>query len=125
MRAAGGCGVIMFLYLGIIVGAGALMWWKVFTKAGEPGWASIVPIYNLIVLIKIADRPIWWIVMFLIPIAQLIAAIFISIDIAKKFGKDVGFAVGLILLPVVFYPILGFGSAQYVGHGPIKEGFTL
>ena len=89
--------------------------WKVFEKAGEPGWAAIVPIYNLIVLLKIAGKPAWWIVLFLIPIVSLVIAIIHSIALAKAFGKGGGFAVGLLLLGFIFYPILAWGDAEYVG----------
>jgi hypothetical protein len=90
--------------------------WKVFSKAGEPGWAAIVPIYNVIVLLKIAGKPLWWIILFIIPVANLIVAILAGIGLAKNFGKGDGFGVGLALLPIVFYPILGFGSATFVGQ---------
>ena|ERR1017187_7474870 len=89
--------------------------WKVFSKAGQPGWACIIPIYNLYVLCKIAGRPGWWVLLMLIPFVNFIILIIIAIDIAKAFGKGVGFGIGLILLPFIFYPILGFGSAQYQG----------
>ena len=87
--------------------------WKVFTKAGEPGWAAIIPIVNLYFLCKVAGRPGWWLLLLLIcfPIFYII----ICIDVAKRFGKGGGFAVGLIFLPFIFFPILGFGSAQYQG----------
>jgi|SRR5215470_1333855 len=87
--------------------------WKVFSKAGQPGWAAIIPIYNLIVWCKIVGRPIWWILLLLIcfPIFYII----LCIDLAKSFGKGVGFAIGLILLSIIFFPILGFGSATYQG----------
>jgi len=83
--------------------------WKVFTKAGEPGWASIVPIYNIIVLLKIAGKPIWWffILWLFIPL------IFVAISLARNFGKGVGFAIGLLVLPFIFYPVLAFGDAKY------------
>ena len=90
--------------------------WQVFTKAGEPGWAAIVPIYNVIVLLRIAGRPLWWFILMLIPIVSIVIAIIVAIDIAKAFGKGTGFAIGMILLPFVFYPILGFGDAQYGGR---------
>ena len=89
--------------------------WKIFVKAGEPGWAVLVPIYNIIVLLKIADKPVWWIILFFIPIISLIPAIMVPLAIAEKFGKSVGFGVGLILLGFIFYPILAFGDAQYQG----------
>ena len=87
--------------------------WKVFTKAGEPGWAAIVPIYNLIVLLKIAGKPAWWVVLMLIPVVNLIPFVMIPLQVAKNFGKGTGFALGLMFLGPIFYPVLGFGSAQY------------
>lgn len=89
--------------------------WKIFVKAGQPGWAAIVPIYNLYILLKIVGRPGWWILLFFIPFVNFIIMIIVAIDTAKSFGKGGGFAAGLILLPFIFYPILGFGSAQYQG----------
>jgi Family of unknown function (DUF5684) len=87
--------------------------WKVFTKAGEPGWAAIVPIYNLIVLLKIAGKPAWWFLLMLIPVVNFVIAIVMAISLAKNFGKGTGFALGLIFLSPIFYPILGFGNARY------------
>jgi uncharacterized protein DUF5684 len=89
--------------------------WKVFTKAGQPGWASIIPIYNLYVWCKIVGRPRWWILLMLIPFVNFIILIILSIDTAKSFGKGAGFGIGLALLGIIFWPILGFGSAQYQG----------
>src|SRR2546425_10588352 len=89
--------------------------WKVFTKAGQPGWASIIPIYNLYIWCKIVGRPWWWILLMLIPFVNFIVAIILCIDLAKSFGKGPGFGIGLALLGVIFFPILGFGSAQYQG----------
>jgi hypothetical protein len=89
--------------------------WKVFTKAGQPGWASIIPIYNLYIWCKIVGRPWWWILLMLIPLVNFIVAIILCIDLAKSFGKGVGFGIGLALLGIIFFPILGFGSAQYQG----------
>ena len=90
-------------------------WWKIFTKAGQPGWACIIPIYNLYVWCKIVGRPWWWILLMLIPFVNIIILIILIIDLAKSFGKGVGFGIGLLLLAVIFFPILGFGSAQYQG----------
>ena len=87
--------------------------WKVFTKAGQPGWAAIVPIYNVYIMLKIAGRPGWWLLLFLIPLVNFIIGILIAIDIAKAFGKGTGFGLGLAFLGFIFYPILGFGSATY------------
>jgi len=89
--------------------------WKVFSKAGQPGWAVIIPIYNIYIMCKVAGRPGWWVLLMFIPFVNLIIAIILTIDIAKNFGQGVGFGIGLIILPFIFYPILGFGSAQYQG----------
>lgn len=111
----GGIGAFgMIVYLAIIALMVAALW-KVFTKAGQPGWAAIIPIYNFIVLLQIVGKPVWWVLLMLIPFVNLVIAILVYIELAKAFGKGGGFAAGLILLPIVFFPILGFGSAQYKG----------
>jgi hypothetical protein len=107
-------GIVALFYLAIIVVVIAGMW-KVFTKAGQPGWAAIVPIYNIVILLKIVGRPVWWLVLLLIPFVNFVILILVSIDMAKSFGKGPGFGIGLWLLSFIFYPILGFGDAQYVG----------
>lgn len=89
--------------------------WKIFTKAGKPGWAAIVPIYNYVVLLEIVGRPVWWIVLMLIPMVNFVVLIILMLDLAKSFGKSGGFAAGLILLLPIFLPVLAFGNAQYEG----------
>ena len=89
--------------------------WIIFTKAGEPGWASLIPFYNMIVLLKIAGKPLWWLILFFIPIVNFIIIIITIIALAGKFGKGTGFVVGMILLPIIFFPILAFGDATYSG----------
>ena len=91
--------------------------WKVFTKAGQPDWAAIVPVYNLIVLLQIVGRPLWWILLMLIPLVNFVIAILVYIDLAKSFGKSTGFGIGLVFLSFIFFPILGFGDARYIGPG--------
>jgi hypothetical protein len=100
--------------------------WKIFTKAGQPGWASIIPIYNWYILCKIVGRPGWWVILLLIPFINFIIGIILCIDLAKSFGKGVGFGIGLVLLSLIFFPILAFGSAQYQGPsaGAIAPGPT-
>jgi hypothetical protein len=107
-------GVFTIIYLAIIVVLIASEW-KVFTKAGKPGWACIIPIYNVIVMLEIAVRPLWWIILFIIPGVNFIVGIIVLNDISKAFGKGAGTTLGLIFLPFIFWPILGFGSAQYQG----------
>lgn len=100
--------------IGLIIGLIMIIsLWKIFVKAGKPGWAAIIPIYNLIVLLEICGKPIWWFILFLIPLVNIIVAIILTLALAAKFGKGVGFAIGLMILPIIFYPILGFGNAQY------------
>src|SRR5207248_7204178 len=89
--------------------------WKVFTKAGQPGWASIIPIYNLYIWCKIVGRSGWWVLLMLIPFVNFIIMIILCIDLAKSFGKGAGFGLGIALLGIIFLPILGFGSAEYQG----------
>lgn len=112
---AAGCGLIMGLvWLVVVVGVIAGLW-KVFVKAGKPGWAAVVPIYNFIVILEIVGKPIWWIVLLFIPIANIVVAILVSIALAEKFGKSAAFGVGIALLGFIFIPILGFGDARYQG----------
>ena len=87
--------------------------WKVFTKAGQPGWASIIPIYNVYILLLIVDKPWWWLILMLIPIVNIVMWIIVSLALAQKFGQGTGFAIGLILLPFIFIPILGFSDMKY------------
>jgi hypothetical protein len=87
--------------------------WKIFEKAGYPGWASIIPIYNSIVMLQIAQKPIWWIFLFFIPFVNIIIAILVYIDFAKAFGAGTGFAIGMVFLPIIFMPILALGNYQY------------
>jgi hypothetical protein len=103
--------IIGFIVFVVMVVAG----WKIFEKAGKPGWAIIIPIYNIIVLLEIVGRPIWWIILFLIPVVNIVIAVIVYIELAKSFGKSAGFGIGIILLPIVFYPILAFGDAEYTG----------
>jgi hypothetical protein len=113
IAAALGGFLLIWLVLVILAIAGV---WKTFSKAGEPGWAAIIPIYNIYVMLKIAGRPAWWlVVILLIPLVNLIMLIIVAIDIAKAFGKGAGFGLGLALLGFIFFPILGFGDAQYQG----------
>lgn len=87
--------------------------WRIYTKAGKPGWASIVPIYNCIVLLEIVNRPVWWIILFLVPFANIIVQIIVYHRLARSFGKGTGYTLGLIFLPFIFFPMLGFGKSVY------------
>lgn len=108
----GGLFTLVVLAFAVVVIASI---WKVFTKAGKPGWAAIVPIYNIVVLLEITGKPLWWIVLLLIPFVSLIIAILLCVSLAKCFGKGAGFGLGLALLGFIFFPMLGFGDAKYLG----------
>jgi len=114
--AAAGGAAVLFLVLGLIgyvISSLGLM--GVFTKAGKPAWAAFVPIYNLIVLLEVVGRPVWWLVLFLIPGVNVVAMIIVMNDLSKSFGHEAGFTVGLVLLTVVFLWILWLGSSTYRG----------
>lgn len=108
----GSTGILIVIYLAIAVLMIAALW-KVFTKSGQKGWAAIIPILNTLVMIKLVKRPIWWIILLLIPCVNIVIWIILLVDLAKAFGKGGGFAVGLIFLGPIFMLILGFGSAEY------------
>lgn len=109
----GGCAFFV-VYLAIIAVILAGMW-KVFTKANQPGWACLIPIYNIYVLTQIVGRPAWWLILCLIPCVNIVAIIILSLDLAKSFGKGMGYGIGLAILSPIFYPMLGFGDAKYMG----------
>jgi hypothetical protein len=115
--------IVFVIELGIAILAIAGCW-KTFEKAGKPGWAAIVPIYNVVIMLEIAGKPLWWIVLIFIPFVNFVVIILIMIAFAAKFGKGAGFGVGLAFLSFVFFPMLGFGDAQYIGGGPGPQGFA-
>ncbi len=139
---AGGLGIFLAIYA-VLVLAVYVVWavglWKMYAKAGRPGWAAIVPVYNWWVWVEIIERPRWWfwvlaayvvgallssvvpllgIVVFLAGIAVFVLYLIGCLDMAKRFGQGSGYGIGLWLLPFIFAPILGFGSSRYQGDGP-------
>ena len=106
-------GTLIAIYVLLILFAFIIPLWKIYTKAGKPGWASIIPIYNIIVMIQIAKKPLWWIFFMFIPFVNIIVAIILIREWARNFNKGTGFTIGMILLPFIFYPILGYGKAEY------------
>ncbi len=113
---AGGAG-------GAIGGIFAAVWalvvviglWRVFTKAGQPGWASLVPIYNAWVLLKIVGRPGWWLVALLVPVVNVVFGVILCIDLARSFGKGSVYGLGLAIFSAIFTVHLGLGDARYTG----------
>ncbi len=123
---------------GLLVGIGAGLWilsaavtifmviclWKIYKKAGKPGWASIVPIYNIIVLLEIVELPMWYIALLILPFANIYAMFKIYIELAHKFGKSTGFGVLMAFFNVICLPILAFGKNEYKGNnnnGEVSE----
>jgi hypothetical protein len=111
-----GCFLLFGLIIFIVIVVGM---WKVFVKAGKPGWMAIIPFLNMFILTtEIAGKEILWFLLLFVPCVNIVAVILIAIDVAKAFGKGPGFGIGLAFLPIIFYPILGFGDARYLGPPP-------
>jgi hypothetical protein len=112
LQSSGGSNIELFvtLALTVLIFAG---FWKTFEKAGKPGWAGLIPIYNLYVLVKISGNAWWWFVLFFVPLINFFATLKISIDLAGKFNRGILFGLGLTLVSFIFYPLLGFGDYQY------------
>lgn len=106
---------VMWLFMLAICVFLLVVYWKLFKKAGEHGWASIVPFYCNYVLYKIAFGNGWLFLLSLVPIVNIVMAILLPFKLAKAFGKDIGWGFGLLFLSIIFYPMLAFGSAEYVG----------
>jgi hypothetical protein len=104
----------IFFYLLLIVLL-IIASWRIFEKAEQPGWAALIPIYNTYIMLKIGGKPGWWLLLLLIPIVNIIFAIWMLNMISKSFGKDEGFTIGMIFLGFIFWPILAFGDARYIG----------
>ena len=114
-----GVGVVTWL-ISVAVGVFVIVcMWKIYTKAGKPGWAAIVPIYNILVLLEIVGRPWWFLLLMFVPVVNVVISIMIIFDEAKVFGKGVGFGFGLLLLSPIFNALLAFGDATY--KGPIAN----
>ena len=107
-----------YLQLGVILVIAVLniaAWWVIYAKAGKPGWASLIPIYNIYVLTEIVGRPILWFILMLVPCINAFVGLILLLDLAKSFGKSVGFGILMWLLAPIMVPVLAFGGATYVG----------
>ncbi|MDD4920743.1 MAG: DUF5684 domain-containing protein [Bacteroidales bacterium] len=108
--------LIMWMIFGIYLSVIQIVSiWHVFTKAGKPGWACLIPVYDYLVGLKIIGKPWWWVILLFIPFVNLIFMIWGINLLAKSFGKKADFTIGLLLLPWIFFPILGFGKSEYNG----------
>lgn len=104
--------LLIALTVSVLIIAGQ---WIVFQKAGHAGWKSLVPLYNMYILMQISGKPGWWMFLLFIPLVGLIVYLFAMLSLAKKFGRSELFGVGLLLLPMIFFPLLAFGESQYEG----------
>ena len=114
--AAGGIAAAIIIYFLFVLVLSIFMivcMWIVFEKAGQPGWGAIIPIFNTILMLKIAGKPIWWVILFFIPLVNIIVGIMMINGISTNFGRGIGTTLGLIFLSFIFWPILAFGSAEY------------
>ena len=109
-----GMGLVMMLVMMAVLAVFLIGFWKVYAKAGKPGWASLVPIYNVIVLLEIVGRPLWWVVLCCIPFVNFVVVLVLFVDLAKSFGEGIGVAI-LCLVGGIGILMLGFGGARYVG----------
>lgn len=113
---------ILFLWVGVWYAIAVIPFWVIFTKAGQPGWPALVPIYSTIVLLKVVGRSPWWLLWLLFPIVFIIV---IYRDLSKSFGHGVGFTLGLIFLSLIFFYVLAFGSSTYRGPAGARGGMAI
>lgn len=114
-----GLGVPELLILNFVLGflvIGTICYWRIFVRAGQPGWAALVPIYKTIVILRIIDRPWYWLLLMAIPYLGLIWMIWTINLLVKMFGKNEGFTLGVFLLPIIFLPLLAFGNNTFQGE---------
>lgn len=113
----------ILIYLVVVVFEIASMW-RLFTKAGRPGWGAIIPFYNIYLLCKIAGKPGWWLVLFLVPLVNVVMSILVWHGVSKSFGKSGAFTVGLVLLAFIFIPILAWGDARYLSRASMQSAWA-
>lgn len=114
-------GVYLFIWLCVAIIA-IIAYWKIFTKAGQAGWKSIIPIYNIYMVLKIVGRPGWWLLLLFIPFVNIVVTIVVAVDLAKSFGKsDLFGIVGLWLFSLIGHLMLAFGSAEYKGPAAAQK----
>ena len=122
--ADGGILGTMLLLIGAVYLVLFVATWKIYTKAGRPGWAALIPIYSTVVFCQICGRSGWLTLALMIPGVNVIVSIMLTVDLARVFGRGTGFMLGLIFLSPIFFPILAFGSSRYVGRPSGRSGMT-
>jgi len=105
----------ILLYVAAVYAILVIPYWVIFTKAGQEGWPALIPIYSTYILLKVIGRPGWWLLLFLIPIVNVVIYIVMMNDLSKSFGHGVGFTLGLLFLSIIFVYILAFGISSYRG----------
>ncbi|MBO0981734.1 DUF5684 domain-containing protein [Microbacterium sp. SD291] len=107
---SGTTGVIaLIFYIAVVIGL-----WKVFTKAGYAGILAVIPIVNVVILVRIAGMSGWLALLYLIPIVNFVFGIVVAIKLGERFGKGGLFSFFLLFVfPYIGYLILGFGDAKY------------
>jgi hypothetical protein len=105
-------GILFFVVLAFLLFF-LICHWRIFTKAGQAGWKSIIPLYNGIIQLRITRQPAYWLLLFFIPLVNIYFGVRHINGLSRAFGKDIGFTIGLLFLPIIFYPILAFGDAEY------------
>jgi len=106
---------VLWVVYGLLVIFTLYCWWRIFEKAGKPGWAAIIPIYNVIVFLEIIGKPWWWLLLFIIPIVNIVFVVWSYNLLSKSFGQGAGFTVGLVLVNIIFIALLALGDYQYLG----------
>jgi Family of unknown function (DUF5684) len=115
---------VLFLWFLVFYAIAVIPYWVIFTKAGQPGWPALIPIYSTYILLKVVGRPGWWLLLLLIPIVNVVCLIIVMNDLSKSFGHGVGFTLGLIFLSLIFIYILAFGSSTYRGPAGAPGGMA-
>ena len=115
---------VLILWFLVFYAIAVIPYWVIFTKAGQPGWPALIPIYSTYILLKVVGRPGWWLLLLLIPIVNVVCLIIVMNDLSKSFGHGVGFTLGLIFLSLIFIYILAFGSSTYRGPAGAPGGMA-
>jgi len=113
--------IIYFIFVSIFALLAIIGLWKTFTKAGKPGWGSLIPFYNTYLIIVTAGKPGWWLLLLFVPFVNMIVGILVMLALAEAFGKSAVFAIfGLIIFSPIGFLMLGFGDAKYQLSGPVS-----
>ena len=106
--------VMYFGFMAVMLVGAAICGWKIFQKAGQPGWAALIPIYNQVIILQMIGQPIWWIALLIFPCTAIFVGIYVQYQlVVERFGQSVGFFLGTLFLAPIFIPMLAFGSAQF------------